>query len=96
MGKFAPSYKQDFGVKSCRAGQKPLPLAQRSGGGLVWASNRSGKAPHEINIFVADWIAQIFAKEPHSDEEAQNRFAKNPPWTPRRRIRSHPNFRCPG
>ncbi len=28
----------------------------RDGKRLVWASNRNGKAPHETNIFVADWI----------------------------------------
>jgi hypothetical protein len=22
---------------------------------LVWASNRNGKAPHETNLFLADW-----------------------------------------
>jgi Tol biopolymer transport system component len=22
---------------------------------LVWASNRNAKAPHETNIFIADW-----------------------------------------
>ena len=23
---------------------------------LVWASNRNGKAPHETNLFIAEWI----------------------------------------
>jgi Tol biopolymer transport system component len=23
---------------------------------LVWASNRHGSAPHETNIFIADWV----------------------------------------
>jgi len=23
---------------------------------LVWASNRNGNAPHETNIFIADWV----------------------------------------
>jgi Tol biopolymer transport system component len=23
---------------------------------LVWASNRHGTAPHETNIFIADWV----------------------------------------
>jgi Tol biopolymer transport system component len=23
---------------------------------LVWASNRNAKAPHETNIFIADWV----------------------------------------
>ena len=23
---------------------------------LVWASNRNGKAPHETNIFIGDWV----------------------------------------
>src|SRR5438270_10947106 len=26
------------------------------GGQLVWASNRHGSAPHETNIFIADWV----------------------------------------
>lgn len=28
----------------------------KDGKKLVWASNRNGKAPHETNIFVADWV----------------------------------------
>jgi len=26
------------------------------GKNLVWASNRNAKAPHETNIFIADWV----------------------------------------
>ncbi len=33
-----------------------FPMFTRDGKKLVWASNRLGKAPHETNIFVADWI----------------------------------------
>lgn len=33
-----------------------FPMFTRDGKRLVFASNRNGKAPHETNIFVADWI----------------------------------------
>ena len=33
-----------------------FPMFTSDGGRLVWASNRNGKAPHETNIFIADWI----------------------------------------
>ncbi len=33
-----------------------FPMFTRDGKKLVWASNRNGKAPHETNIFVADWV----------------------------------------
>ncbi len=33
-----------------------FPMLTRDGKRLVFASNRNGKAPHETNIFVADWI----------------------------------------
>jgi hypothetical protein len=23
---------------------------------MVWASHRNGKAPHETNVFIADWV----------------------------------------
>ena len=32
-----------------------FPMFTRDGKHLVWASNRHNKAPHETNIFVADW-----------------------------------------
>ncbi|MGA8152034.1 MAG: hypothetical protein WB952_13865 [Terriglobales bacterium] len=33
-----------------------FPVFSPDGGKLVWASNRNAKAPHETNIFIADWI----------------------------------------
>lgn len=33
-----------------------FPMFTSDGKRLVWASNRLGKAPHETNIFIADWI----------------------------------------
>ena len=33
-----------------------FPMFTRDGKTLVFASNRNGKAPHETNIFVADWV----------------------------------------
>jgi Tol biopolymer transport system component len=33
-----------------------FPMFSRDGKKLVWASNRNAKAPHETNIFIADWI----------------------------------------
>ena len=30
--------------------------ARAAGKRIVFASNRNGKAPHETNIFVADWV----------------------------------------
>ena len=33
-----------------------FPMFSSSGKRLVWASNRNGKAPHETNIFIADWV----------------------------------------
>ncbi len=32
-----------------------FPMFSSDGKRLVWASNRNGKAPHETNIFIADW-----------------------------------------
>jgi Tol biopolymer transport system component len=32
-----------------------FPMLSSDGKRIVWASNRNGKAPHETNIFVADW-----------------------------------------
>jgi TolB protein len=32
-----------------------FPMFSPDGKKLVWASNRNGKAPHETNIFIADW-----------------------------------------
>src|SRR6266704_1358836 len=32
-----------------------FPMFSPDGRRLVWASNRTGKVPHETNIFVADW-----------------------------------------
>ena len=32
-----------------------FPMFSADGKHLVWASNRNGKAPHETNIFIADW-----------------------------------------
>jgi TolB protein len=32
-----------------------FPMFSSDGKHLVWASNRNGKAPHETNIFIADW-----------------------------------------
>ncbi|HZD93440.1 MAG TPA: hypothetical protein VE133_04245 [Candidatus Sulfotelmatobacter sp.] len=33
-----------------------FPMFSSDGKQLVWASNRNGKAPHETNIFIADWV----------------------------------------
>jgi TolB protein len=33
-----------------------FPMFRPDGKKLVWASNRNAKAPHETNIFIADWI----------------------------------------
>jgi Tol biopolymer transport system component len=33
-----------------------FPMFTSNGKRLVWASNRNGKAPHETNIFMADWL----------------------------------------
>lgn len=33
-----------------------FPMFSPDGKKLVWASNRNAKAPHETNIFIADWI----------------------------------------
>jgi Tol biopolymer transport system component len=33
-----------------------FPMFNSDGKKLVWASNRNGKAPHETNIFIADWV----------------------------------------
>ena len=33
-----------------------FPMFTSNGQRLVWASNRNGKAPHETNIFIADWV----------------------------------------
>jgi Tol biopolymer transport system component len=33
-----------------------FPMFSPDGTKLVWASNRHGSAPHETNIFVADWV----------------------------------------
>jgi len=33
-----------------------FPMFSSDGKHLVWASNRNGKAPHETNIFIADWV----------------------------------------
>ncbi|HVH08433.1 MAG TPA: hypothetical protein VM736_01425 [Gemmatimonadales bacterium] len=33
-----------------------FPMFSRDGTRLVWASNRHGTAPHETNVFVADWV----------------------------------------
>jgi TolB protein len=33
-----------------------FPMFSLDGKKLVWASNRNGKAPHETNIFIADWV----------------------------------------
>lgn len=33
-----------------------FPMLTRDGKTLAFASNRNGKAPHETNIFVADWV----------------------------------------
>lgn len=35
-----------------------FPMFSPDGQRLVWASNRHGKAPHETNIFIADWVEQ--------------------------------------
>ena len=35
-----------------------FPMFSADGKRLVWASNRHGTAPHETNIFVADWAEQ--------------------------------------
>jgi TolB protein len=33
-----------------------FPMFSPDGKKLVWASNRNAKAPHETNVFIADWI----------------------------------------
>jgi TolB protein len=33
-----------------------FPMFSPDGRQLVWASNRHGRAPHETNIFIADWV----------------------------------------
>jgi len=33
-----------------------FPMFSADGKKLVWASNRNAKAPHETNIFIADWV----------------------------------------
>jgi len=33
-----------------------FPMFSPDGAHLVWASNRHGSAPHETNIFIADWV----------------------------------------
>jgi len=33
-----------------------FPMFTSDGKRLVWASNRNGKAPHETNLFIADWV----------------------------------------
>jgi TolB protein len=33
-----------------------FPMFSPDGAHLVWASNRHGTAPHETNIFIADWV----------------------------------------
>src|SRR5438270_900055 len=33
-----------------------FPMFSPDGRQLVWASNRHGSAPHETNIFIADWV----------------------------------------
>ena len=33
-----------------------FPMFSSDGKKLVWSSNRNGRAPHETNIFIADWV----------------------------------------
>jgi len=33
-----------------------FPMFSSDGKQLVWASNRNGTAPHETNVFIADWV----------------------------------------
>jgi len=33
-----------------------FPMFSPDGNKLVWASNRNAKAPHETNIFIANWV----------------------------------------
>lgn len=33
-----------------------FPMFTSDGKKLVWSSNRNGRAPHETNIFIADWV----------------------------------------
>jgi Tol biopolymer transport system component len=33
-----------------------FPMFSSDGKRLVWASNRNGRAPHETNVFIADWV----------------------------------------
>ena len=37
-------------------GSEAFPMFSPDGQKLVWASNRGGTAPHETNIFIADWV----------------------------------------
>jgi TolB protein len=37
------------------SGFDAFPMFSSDGKRLVWASNRNGKAPHETNVFIADW-----------------------------------------
>jgi TolB protein len=38
------------------SGFDAFPMFSPDGRKLVWASNRNGHAPHETNIFIADWV----------------------------------------
>lgn len=33
-----------------------FPMFSSDGKKLVWSSNRNGRAPHETNVFIADWV----------------------------------------
>jgi Tol biopolymer transport system component len=33
-----------------------FPMFSSDGKRLVWSSNRNGRAPHETNVFIADWV----------------------------------------
>jgi len=37
-------------------GFNAFPMFSPDGNKLVFISNRNGKAPHEINVFIADWV----------------------------------------